>query len=351
MEPAETMIVYPVANGENLDPGMLARVLDVLGAVEVLVMPGLSRHPHAHMILEQLSSSSSRIAVVSRPGEVYEVLKALSTPPKPNIELLVYTSPVGLEPSVYRSLQLAYEHGLDMVSLYLYCRSAEDYRRALKLARNRLGLPVHYRVGPPLYEHHPHIASAVVAAELGLRVALPYGILYGYRARRVYLDGETVATLLEKPCPRSCRKLTVTPHGVYKCPFTPTAKAVRLDPDALFDLVRSSCTGGVKTGGEIVDVKVVVECNGVPIPEDIVRVLLAVSELGSIRAACKSLGLSPSQVVEKIHKLEKRIGAKLVESRRGGQGGGYTTLTRLGERIVRKYLAARRSLEYLDVTG
>ncbi len=344
-EAIETLIVYPVEGSQALSLSDVEKLLSVIDAREALVMHGITRHPRAPMLLRLLSACARRVSIIVSTSEVSEAVKLVATVPEPNIELVVYSSPSLIEAGLLHSLRLAYEHGCEMISVYYTFKTIEELRRSLRLVGSLEGLPVCYRIGAPLYEEYKPIH---VVGEPGVRIALPYGVLYGYRARRAYI-GQSMATILERPCPRNCRKLTIRPSKIMKCPFNPlkTVPISNISEEEAYHIARYPCTKPPALQQESISVKVVVECNGVPIPEDIVQLLIAVNEVGSIRAACKLLGLSAPQVVEKLHRLEKRIGAKLVESRRGGQGGGCTVLTRLGEEVIRRYLTARRSLEFL----
>ncbi|AAB90221.1 MULTISPECIES: winged helix-turn-helix domain-containing protein [Archaeoglobus] len=67
-----------------------------------------------------------------------------------------------------------------------------------------------------------------------------------------------------------------------------------------------------------------------------VAILKAIEEEGSISAASKKLGMSYRYVWGYIKKMEEVIG-KVVESEKGGSGGGKTVLTEKGREIVRLY--------------
>jgi len=67
-----------------------------------------------------------------------------------------------------------------------------------------------------------------------------------------------------------------------------------------------------------------------------VAILKAIDEEGSISGASKKLGMSYRYVWGYIKKMEKAVG-KVVESEKGGSGGGKTILTERGKEIVRLY--------------
>ena len=67
-----------------------------------------------------------------------------------------------------------------------------------------------------------------------------------------------------------------------------------------------------------------------------VAILKAISEEGSILGASKKLGMSYRYVWGYLRKMEEAAG-KVVESEKGGRGGGKTVLTEKGEEIVKLY--------------
>ncbi|WP_456329444.1 winged helix-turn-helix domain-containing protein [Archaeoglobus sp.] len=67
-----------------------------------------------------------------------------------------------------------------------------------------------------------------------------------------------------------------------------------------------------------------------------VAILKAIDEEGSISGASKKLGMSYRYVWGYIKKMEEAVG-KVVESEKGGSGGGRTVLTEKGKEIVRLY--------------
>ena len=67
-----------------------------------------------------------------------------------------------------------------------------------------------------------------------------------------------------------------------------------------------------------------------------VQILKAIEEEGSIAAASKKLGMSYRYVWGYLKRIENVVG-KVVESEKGGSGGGRTVLTEKGREIVRFY--------------
>jgi len=92
--------------------------------------------------------------------------------------------------------------------------------------------------------------------------------------------------------------------------------------------------------------QVVIDVDGVEvIDEQIINVLRIVKERGSLLAASKSIGMPYSRLWERISKIERLLGRKLLLHRRGGRRGGGSVLTEFGETILKIYGAAKTRLE------
>ena len=76
-----------------------------------------------------------------------------------------------------------------------------------------------------------------------------------------------------------------------------------------------------------------------------VRILQLVRETGSLAQAAERLGLSYRRVWGKVREIEQNLGLSLVESEVGGAGGGGSSLTADGERLVALYERFRRRME------
>lgn len=73
-------------------------------------------------------------------------------------------------------------------------------------------------------------------------------------------------------------------------------------------------------------------------------ILAAIGREGSVSGAAKSLGMSNRYALERVLLMEDRAGAKLVERQRGGKGGGGSSLTEEGERLVKAYHRAQEEM-------
>ncbi len=64
------------------------------------------------------------------------------------------------------------------------------------------------------------------------------------------------------------------------------------------------------------------------------KLLKAIKETGSLRAAVENQGLSYRQTWSKLKNIEEKLGFPIIEKTRGGAQGGQTKLTTQGEKIV-----------------
>jgi molybdate transport system regulatory protein len=64
------------------------------------------------------------------------------------------------------------------------------------------------------------------------------------------------------------------------------------------------------------------------------KLLTAIKETGSLKAAVESMGLSYRQTWTKLKEIEEKLGFPIIEKSRGGAEGGHTSLTPQGEKIV-----------------
>ncbi|HEX6032405.1 MAG TPA: LysR family transcriptional regulator [Tepidiformaceae bacterium] len=68
-----------------------------------------------------------------------------------------------------------------------------------------------------------------------------------------------------------------------------------------------------------------------------VRLLSIVADTNSLAQAASAMKLSYRRAWGKVKEMEENLGYPLVHSEVGGAGGGHTTLTPEGERLVRAY--------------
>ncbi len=67
------------------------------------------------------------------------------------------------------------------------------------------------------------------------------------------------------------------------------------------------------------------------------RLLRLVDDTGSISKAAEIMGVSYKFAWSYIKSVEKKLGVKIVETHRGGRGGGYAKLTEDGRKLILFY--------------
>ncbi len=80
-----------------------------------------------------------------------------------------------------------------------------------------------------------------------------------------------------------------------------------------------------------------------------VRLLKAVARTSSLREAAQTLGISYRKAWGDLKKAEACLKRQLIERVRGGRGGGHTTLTDDGRRVLAAYECFRdRARQHLE---
>jgi molybdate transport system regulatory protein len=67
------------------------------------------------------------------------------------------------------------------------------------------------------------------------------------------------------------------------------------------------------------------------------KLLKMIRDTGSLKAAVEKMGYAYRQTWDNLRKIEKNLGFKLIEKKRGGIKGGETVLTQEGEDIVKLF--------------
>ncbi|MCL5110702.1 MAG: LysR family transcriptional regulator [Chloroflexi bacterium] len=75
------------------------------------------------------------------------------------------------------------------------------------------------------------------------------------------------------------------------------------------------------------------------------QLLRTIDESGSLSEAASRLGVHYRIAWEKLHRMEQRLGVKLVEGHSGGAGGGGANLTDAGRELLAKYERLTASLD------
>jgi molybdate transport system regulatory protein len=68
-----------------------------------------------------------------------------------------------------------------------------------------------------------------------------------------------------------------------------------------------------------------------------IDLLMAVAETGSITGAAERLGVPYRRAWEKIHEMEERLGAVLLDTQTGGSGGGGARLTPAAQDYIARF--------------
>lgn len=208
----------------------------------------------------------------------------------------------------------------------------------------RYGIPL--RLGEMPYVTKVPFRLRDVLVKEGCEVSIPYGCRYGYEASVTFMRNYRV-TVLERPSGKACRMLFIDYYGrVGKCPFAhPLLEAKDVRSDLLRKVIYSECP--LKNAGPdyVPEVRISLRAGkDVIIPPDILALLEVIESTNSLRAACRLLGYNPSTYVEKLKSLEKKLGIKLITSRRGGSLKGLTLLTNEGIKILTTYRRVREAI-------
>ena len=67
------------------------------------------------------------------------------------------------------------------------------------------------------------------------------------------------------------------------------------------------------------------------------RLLESIEETGSLSAAADTLKISYRKAWGSLKKTEEYLGVKLIDKTRGGTGGGKTTITPIGKKLMVAY--------------
>ena len=82
------------------------------------------------------------------------------------------------------------------------------------------------------------------------------------------------------------------------------------------------------------------------IDDEKLELLSYISKTGSINSAARETGISYRSAQSYIKRMESRLGIKLVKSVKGGKNGGYTSLNKNGQSVVRECKKMRAILNH-----
>lgn len=77
--------------------------------------------------------------------------------------------------------------------------------------------------------------------------------------------------------------------------------------------------------------------NGLRIQPRFIELLKLVEKHGSLNTAVKELEMSYSYAWNTFFKINCQLGTPLLETHRGGKGGGIAELTESGKKLIRQY--------------
>lgn len=309
----------------------------------VVLCPNPYHHPRISYIANALSRIASRVAVFI---PIIHVPRLTRSDLDCVDEIVITAStPSDLEKND-RYIKSLMSLGIENISVYLSMKPVHPSLDAVYEAINycrKYGLRL--RLGEPPYASIQLLDLPGILRRRGYEVTLPYGYKYGYRAMTAWIN-DYMVTVLAKPLDGKCRKIYIDPHGrLHKCPFMDQYIDLIQDEIDLSDIRRiiySTCP--IKCLGEelIPHIRIsLMTCKNIEIPKDILDLLELINNTRSFRTACRLLGYNPSTYIEKIHRLEKRLGVKLIDTLRGGKARGSTILTRDALRIIEEYRRVR----------
>lgn len=201
-------------------------------------------------------------------------------------------------------------------------------------------------VGETPYSCDSGCDASRFASALRAEVGLPMGQVYGYTAARAYFFGYPALVLLR---PLSLRSFLYLSHEGLLKKHPRDSEAVyagEADISSVRKLLFSEgspCTSKLTFKLEV-ELSMREGTTGTVITPQMIALLEAVHSVKSLKAACAALGIPYPTCLEKLKALEKSLGHKLVETRRGGKSRGVCYLTELGLQILAAYREALKTV-------
>ena len=323
---------------------VLERVLDLLEKVDeaVLICSWVS-HPEFLDIGRLLLDRSRRAVWLISPAELSKLTKI-----RPALLLADELVIVARDPQLpLEPLKTVLSSSDAQVGIWWIAEKPSgtpmSFGAALKLAQS-MGLKL--IIGETPYSCDASIDPLRFALALEAEVGLPMGHAYGYAAARAFVLGYPALLLLR---PSSLRNFLYLSHeGVLKKHprDSEAVHASEVEVDTMRRLLfsdRLPCKAVLSFRPEVrLSVREVT--TGIVVTPQVIALLEAVHATKSLKAASVALGVPYSTAVEKIKELEKRLGRRIIETKRGGRSRGLSYLTEVGLQILAAYRDALRAV-------
>ncbi|MBC7095392.1 MAG: LysR family transcriptional regulator [Thermococcus sp.] len=249
--------------------------------------------------------------------------------------------------SNFQTLKMLLSQGIDNLEAYVILDSSYDFAEILSIIKFCTSFGLSITIGPRMYErpYTDEFIEKLVKKE-NVEIGLHYGKKYFYNAIKVFVN-EYPVTVLTSSAIEKCKALYLNPYGTLsKCPLSHyEVNYKKITREDLRKMLFSPCVIRDRTLSFSPHIEISFITNeGIKISGDILELLELISQVNSFRAACKTLGVSPSTYWEKIKSLEERIGAPLLLSTRGGGKKGVTIPTEFARKLLHEYRKVREKI-------
>ncbi len=332
---------YAVSEGGVLDPRYVSTLANYVSWFEecVILCSSPTRNRRVFDILSVLSDMCRKVRFLTPITDILSIPRAIHDVVD---EVSVVVSPQLTDLSIGCYLKRLIESvGVDKVFTYVVLDDVNDLVKALEVIKTSRELGIRVRIGERPYCTSRHVNLRLDLMRKGFRVGLPHSQLFGYRCATVEIEGGPATVLFKDPA--LCNVLYLDTDGyLSKCPRARElgllAKVSELSEEELRRVSLFRCED-VKSVVPVL--RLSMRIGSVEVPSEVLQILELIKHFNSLRRACMALGLSPSSCVEKIKRVENRLGAKLVVAKHGGREGGATYLTSLGVDLVEMYERVR----------
>lgn len=243
-------------------------------------------------------------------------------------------------------VKMLISQGIENIEAYIFFDQNTDFMETLSIIQlcQRCGLKI--TIGPVFYSS-PATSRFVEYLEKrkDVEIGLHYGKKYFYNARKVFIEDYPVTILTS--CSTECKSLYIDVNGKLKKCINDRSMGIDYEEatkEDLRKLIFSPCP--MKDDKMRLSPRIQISFvarNGIEISGEILELLEFIYWTGSFRAACRSLGVSPSTYWEKTKNLERKLGVKLFTSVKGGKKKGSTILTEFSKKLLEKYREAKKN--------